>query len=118
MDLFHSAVTALSWAQCPYAAENPVGRIAGIMGQSEHTFDPCDYGDPYTKKTCLWTGGGFIMPEKNRIDPTEGSKMHLVPPGPDRQNIRSATPMGFANAVFQTNKHLNQPHIDHQNTTP
>lgn len=107
MDLFHAAVTAFGWAGCPWMAENPVGRISGIMGQSEHTFDPCDYGDTYTKKTCLWTGGGFIMPPKNRVEPTEGSKMHLMTPGPDRANQRSATPMGFARAVFEANKHLN-----------
>lgn len=107
IDLFHAAVTAFGWAGCPWMAENPVGRISGIMGQAEHTFDPCDYGDPYTKKTCLWTGGGFIMPPKNRVEPTEGSKMHLIPPGPERANQRSATPMGFARAVFEANKHFN-----------
>jgi len=107
IDLFHAAVTAFGWAGCPWMAENPVGRISGIMGQAEHTFDPCDYGDPYTKKTCLWTGGGFIMPPKNRVEPTDGSKMHLMPPGPDRANQRSATPMGFARAVFEANKHFN-----------
>lgn len=106
IDLFHAAVTAFGWAGCPWMAENPVGRISGIMGQAEHTFDPCDYGDPYTKKTCLWTGGGFIMPPKNRVEPTEGSKMHLIPPGPERANQRSATPMGFARAVFEANKHF------------
>jgi len=29
--------------------------------------------------------------------------IHHQPPGPERANIRSATPMGFAKAVFQAN---------------
>lgn len=114
LDMFHAAVTAMEWACCPWMAENPIGRISGIMGKAEHTFDPCDYAgypggedDRYTKKTCLWTGGGFIMPEKRRVEPDQGSKMHLMPPGPDRANQRSATPMGFARAVFEANKHFN-----------
>ena len=24
--------------------------------------------DAYTKKTCLWTGGGFVMPTKAAVD--------------------------------------------------
>jgi hypothetical protein len=106
LDLFHAAVTVFEWAGCPWMAENPVGRIAGIMGAAEHSFDPCDYGDPYTKKTLLWTGGGFIMPPKNRVEPTEGSAMHLMPPSDDRADLRSATPMGFARAVFAANRLL------------
>jgi len=61
-------------------------------------------GDTYTKKTCLWTGGGFKMPEKRSVEPTEGSKMHLMPPSENRANLRSATPMGFAQAVFEANR--------------
>lgn len=86
----------------PYMIENPVSRLSSSWRKPDYTFDPCDYGDPYTKKTCLWTGGGFRMPVKNKVDPIEGSKIHLMAPSPDRANLRSATPMGFARAVFQT----------------
>lgn len=113
LDMFHAAVTHFEWAGIPWMAENPVGRIAGIFGASEHTFDPCDYGDPYTKLTCIWSGGGFIMPEKNRVDPTEGSKMHRMAPGPDRANQRSATPMGFARAVFDANNKQIETNQEH-----
>lgn len=44
------------------------------------------------------------MPAKNRVEPTEGSKMHNIPPSADRANIRSETPMGFARAVFEANR--------------
>lgn len=86
-----------------WALENPVGRLSTCWRKPDHYFDPCDYGDPYTKKTCLWTGGGFIMPPKHRVEPVEGSKMHLMAPGPDRANERSETPPGFARAVFLAN---------------
>lgn len=85
-----------------WALENPVGRLRKFYGPPTLIFNPCDYGDPYTKKTLLW--GKFNIPEKAPVAPTEGSKMHLIPPGPDRQAIRSETPMGFARAFFEANK--------------
>lgn len=93
-----------------YMIENPVGTLATYWRKPDHYFNPCDFGgylpdggDRYTKKTCLWTGGGFVMPDKRPVEPTEGSKMHLMAPGPERANLRSETPMGFARAVFQAN---------------
>jgi hypothetical protein len=59
MDLFWSALMAARWAGCPYMIENPVGRISGIYQQPSEIVQPCDFGDPYTKSTCLWTGGGI-----------------------------------------------------------
>ena len=110
LDLFHACVFGFEWAGCPWMAENPVGRISGIYGKAEHTFHPCDFGgylnppgDAYEKLTCLWTGGGFIMPPKCPVEPTEGSKMHKLPPSDNRANLRSETPMGFACAVFLAN---------------
>jgi hypothetical protein len=87
----------------PYMIENPVGQLSTYWRKPDYTFDPCDYGDPYTKKTCLWTGNGFVMPPKERVEPVGGSKMHLLPETANRPNLRSATPMGFARAVFEAN---------------
>ena len=42
--------------------------------------------------------------EKKPIEPTQGSKMHLLPPSPDRAALRSVTPAGFAKAFFEANK--------------
>lgn len=64
-------------------------------------FNPCDYGDPYTKKTCLW--GMFNIPERNPVEPIEGSKMYLICPHEKRQEQRSVTPSGFAQAFFEAN---------------
>ena len=97
----------------PYMIENPVGTLSTYWRDADHTFDPCDYGDPYTKKTCLWTGGGFVMPPVVKpgdmfnpatwVEPTLGSMMHKMPPSADRGDTRSVTPMGFARAVFAAN---------------
>ena len=84
-----------------WVLENPVGRLTRWLGPWSHTYQPSDYGDPYTKRTCLW--GEFTMPQKNPVEPTEGSKMHLMAPGPERKNLRSATPLGFAKAFRMAN---------------
>lgn len=96
----------------PYMIENPSGALSTHWRKPDYAFDPCDFGgyeggenDNYTKLTNLWVGNGFVMPEKRRIEPTDGSRMHRVPPGPERMNIRSQTPRGFARAVFEANRY-------------
>ena len=86
IELAEAGVRICEWYEAPWFVENPVSTMASYWRKPDYTFDPCDYGDPYTKKTCLWTGGGFVMPTKNRVEPTEGSKIHLMPPSPDRAN--------------------------------
>ena len=110
ISLFAKAADICEWSGAPYFIENPVSTISSYWRKPDFAFDSCDYAgyegghdDLYTKKTCLWTGGGFVMPEPKRLDPSDGSRMHLIPPGPDRQNLRSATPAGFAQAVFEAN---------------
>lgn len=90
-------------SKAPWMLENPVSTISSYWRKPDHTFHPFHYGDPYTKATCLWVGGGFRMPPiRKPVEPTEGSKMWLLPPSEDRANLRSATPEGFAKAVFET----------------
>lgn len=84
-----------------WCLENPVGRLPRYIGKPEMYFNPCDYGDPYTKKTCLW--GYFDEPEQNPVEPTLGSKIHLFPPSKDRKMLRSITPPGFAKAFYEAN---------------
>ncbi len=64
--------------------------------------------DAYKKKTCLWTGGGFELPALKEIPPLDmkgqgGSNQHNKLGGKSlkTKNIRSATPRGFAQAVFE-----------------
>jgi len=94
----------------PWFVENPVSVLSRVFGKPDHWFHPADFtafepGDNYTKRTNLWTGGGFVMPAPAR-DASLGApddRIHKAPPGPDRENFRSATPLGFARAVFAAN---------------
>lgn len=84
-----------------WVLENPVGRLRDYLGPPRMSFDPADYGDPYTKRTLLW--GHFKEPQMRPVEASEGSKMHLLSPSPDRAALRSVTPSGFAQAFFEAN---------------
>lgn len=111
----------------PYFVENPVSRLATLWRKPDYSFHPYEYGgyipeaqaehpkwpeyiaarDAYPKKTCLWTGGRFVMPEHKAVPVGGGySTQHLKLGGKSMKtkNIRSATPRGFAQAVFEANK--------------
>lgn len=100
-----------------WVLENPVGVLSSFWRDPDHIFNPNEYGDPYTKRTCLWTGGGFVMPpiilpgdlfeEPTWTEPVEGSKMHRMVPSETRGDDRSVTPPGFARATFRANA----PHL-------
>lgn len=111
LQFFEAAVCIAEWTRAPYMIENPVSTISSYWRKPDQVFDPCDYGgylqppgDAYTKRTCLWTGNDFQMPRTKPVRPREGSRMHCLGPSPDRANLRSATPKGFAEAVFEANK--------------
>ena len=110
LQLFDAAVRIAEWTGAPYLIENPVSTVSTYWRAPDYTFNPCDYGgylvppaDAYTKRTCLWTGNGFVMPEVKPVAPFEGSRMHRLSPSASRAGIRSATPQGFAQAVFEAN---------------
>lgn len=84
-----------------WVIENPAGKLSRYLGPPVMTFQPNEYGDPYTKLTCLW--GVFQVPTRTLVEATQGSKMHRLPPGPERATIRSQTPAGFAQAFFEAN---------------
>jgi len=108
------AVFRIVFAHKPkfWVMENPVGRLVHYIGKPKMIFNPCDYGDPYTKKTCLW--GEFNEPIKTPVEPkfiTVGGKrmseIHYktfaMKPN-DRARERSKTPQGFAKAFYEANK--------------
>ena len=89
-----------------WALENPVGRMKNYLGKPIMYFDPCDYGDPYTKKTGLW--GKFNTPKQRPVKPkrvcTQGSwLMKLGGKSKKTKELRSVTPPGFARAFFEAN---------------
>jgi len=108
--LFATAAEFCEWSGAPYLIENPVSVISSHWRKPDYTFHPWEFidhcrDDNYTKKTCLWTGGGFVMPKKNgKPDTQPDDRIHACPPGKNRKNLRSKTPLGFANAVFESNK--------------
>jgi len=98
-----------------WVMENPIGRLKDYYGAPRFSFNPCEYGDladdpadeAYTKRTLLW--GDFVPPSpllvgNVAVEPTLGSKMHKLPPSPERQTLRSLTPTGFARAFFLANQ--------------
>lgn len=103
--LFNSCEQIADWSGASYCIENPVGCISSHHRDPDYYFHPWYYGDLYQKKTCLWTGNGFVMPEAEYITKPEGvtQKIWLESPGEDRANIRSETPEGFCEAVFKSN---------------
>lgn len=111
---------------CKWALENPISVISSLWRKPDYMFHPYEYGgylpvidehpiypeyikprDSYPKKTCIWSGGGFCMPEKKPVAVTPGySDQHNKLGGKSlkTKNIRSATPRGFAIAVFESNR--------------
>jgi len=85
-----------------WVLENPVGRLKHYLGEPQLKFNPCDYGNPYTKRTYLW--GKFNIPLQNPVKPIGTNFIHTMPPGPDRTKRRSITPSGFAQAFYEANK--------------
>lgn len=110
LQLFEAALRLAEWTRAPYMIENPVSTVSTYWRKPDYVFDPWEYAgyltpstDNYTKKTCLWIGNGFRMPNARPTAPVEGSRMHRIPPSPQRSSLRSVTPQGFARAVFETN---------------
>ena len=97
-----------------WVVENPISRIHKLvpeLGRPKLYFNPCDFGHTYTKKTALY-GQFNTNLVKNKVIPTEGSKMHRLYGGKSEKTkaARSQTPEGFARAFYEANKNYN-----HQN---
>ena len=125
LDLFSTSKEVGEFFECPYLIENPVSTFSTYCGKPDYIFNPFEYGgylpeddrhprwpeyiaprDAYPKKTCLWTGGGFVMPELRVVEAGDGySTQHLKLGGKSikTKNIRSETPRGFAKAVYESN---------------
>lgn len=133
----HDVANVAEAFDAPYMIENPQGALSTLWRKPDHRFDPCDFGgyipeidaehprwpsyipprDAYTKRTCLWTSGTFVMPPRASVEPvrltytredgtvTTGSPQwgKLGGKSMKTKNIRSATPRGFARAVFLAN---------------
>ena len=110
VDVAEQCRTVGKLSGAPYFVENPVSVLSGVFGHPDYTFQPFQFtrwcaADNYRKRTCLWAGNGFVMPhpspDMSLGDPDD--RIHKCPPGKDRANFRSRTPLGFARAVFDSN---------------
>jgi len=109
IDYFEQKGTLKFWV-----IENPVGRIEKLVPRLKNTiflqFNPCDYGDGYTKKTRLW--GDFnpflvktpVKPVKatlSRNGRSQGNMSIEMYYGVKSQKVRSITPPGFSKAFYE-----------------
>lgn len=80
-----------------WALENPKhGHLAKFLGRARDTWEPCDFGDPWTKMTSIW--GSFVIPERGPFVKPRGSAMSRRTPA-----ARAVTPSGFARAFMRAN---------------
>jgi len=110
---------------CAYAVENPISILASLWRKPNHYWHPWFYADRcptgphpefpelipeqdmYNKKSCLWTGNGFVLPKQTNMVPP----LEKVNPGhrwlggksARTKYIRSLTPRGFSQAVYECN---------------
>jgi hypothetical protein len=103
--MFTACQHAARWAGVPYMIENPVGVFSSHIAKPTHVFQPWEFGEDYTKRTCLWTGYGYVQPETyiHEKPPHIRQTIWEMPPSEDRADIRSITPEKFARAVFESN---------------
>jgi len=104
--LIDKTLDIINWSNPEWwALENPVGRLHKLRPQlgKPWYFNPCDYGDPYTKKTGIW--GKFNKNLiKNPVAPDPNSWiMKLGGKSEKTKELRSMTPLGFAKAFFEAN---------------
>lgn len=111
-----------------WALENPVGYLRAYLGQPTLTFQPWEYGDPWTKHTDIW--GRFTVPKKiySRWEDVPNKLPLYTRPGRNKPNFaylhksalrdipqlafanpitdadfRAITPPGFAKSFFEAN---------------
>ena len=90
-----------------WALENPQGYLHRWLGEPSLKFHPCDFGDPYTKRTWVW--GDFRTPRARPVRPTGPLVNSRTGHPKGRKGLalniteRSATPPGFAQAFMEAN---------------
>jgi hypothetical protein len=92
-----------------WALENPSGLLSRFLGTPRDVWDPCDFGDPWTKRTALWCS--FTRPARGPfVEPKGGGPFCRVCDPEGRRTAwcrvaahRAVTPAGFARAFFEAN---------------
>ncbi len=108
---------------CAWMVENPVGKLCTEWRKPDAYIDPYEFGgymsgfepsfhpkmpsqDGYTKKTGLWFGNGFVLPDRRPVQHCGcfwGWKW-LGGKSTKTKQLRSLTPRGLARAIYESNK--------------
>lgn len=88
------------------AIENPVGVMGSAYRTADQLIQPCMFGDPFEKLTCLWLKN---LPKLKATNPVEPPPRQVLPSGKtipawyskgnNRAKLRSKTFPGIANAM-------------------
>lgn len=91
--------------------ENPIphGHASRIMRRDySQTIQPYQFGEPTTKRTCLWLENLPLLKDTNNVKEEmmklpygERAKVHYASPGPGRWKERSRSPQSIANAMAE-----------------
>lgn len=92
-----------------WALENPTGHLSKFLGTPRDVWEPCDFGDPWTKRTAIW--GEYTIPTRGPfVQPRGGGPFCKVCDPHGTRNAwcanaahRAVTPPGFAKAFFEAN---------------
>lgn len=111
INMFATSSEFCEASEAPYIIENPMSTISTYWRPPDLKMHPAWYAgycdepekEMYQKETWLWVGGGFTLPPRDMpLElPVDKKYIHYQPPGPERANIRSAAPNGFARAIFE-----------------
>ena len=92
------------------AIENPIGIMSTVWRKPDQIIQPYEYGDSYSKRTCLWLKGLPLLKPSNIVDPGERvtyksgksmPKWYANASVKDRAKIRSKMFPGIANAMAE-----------------
>jgi hypothetical protein len=99
-----------------WVLENPHGKLSRYLGPPAWTFQPNDYGDDYTKFTCLW--GDFAPPVKTPA--TCGHRAASTPRAPSAPTDRcsTATPKTFSTTTRVSSAASRSSAPSHAGRTP
>lgn len=108
IDFFMRFVTYAGQNGRKVAIENPVGIMSSIFRKPDQIIQPWQFGDPFTKTTCLWL---FNLPKLVPTNIVDKGKMQILKNGKklpewysnashkDRARIRAKTFPGIARAM-------------------
>lgn len=104
--LVDKTLEIIAWTQPEFwAIENPVGRLKTLRPQlgDPWYFQPWWFGDAYTKKTGLWGKFNKNLP-RAEVEPDPNSWIMKLGGKSERtKELRSMTPLGFAEAFYLAN---------------